>query len=254
MQRAALSERRAHEKVGHHPFICSCLGAYATPSGDLCMLLKYGSGGNLLQKIRTAGGMLPIHVVRIIFAQILSSISHCHQKHVAHRDIKPENIMLSNTGQRSMLSDFGLASRRCSWNSGAKDSCGTPQYTSPEIALGKEHGLAVDSWSLGILLYEMLVGYTPFQSASSIQIVQLLRSLGKDKNKKSPKTKRLYEDLFTLPKHIQVPLSLVELMRNLLTIDPKNRSTVERCMKSSFFNESVNISFEELREGRSPLI
>lgn len=156
VQSSALSERRAHEKVGHHPFICSCLAAYATDGGDLCLLLKYCRGGNLLERIRKEGG-LPIQSVRILFAQIISAISHCHEKGVAHRDIKPENIMLTdprststrgdgrfnntknntntnniNQNQNSggfgkiALSDFGLASRKCSWTKGSTIAAGTP--------------------------------------------------------------------------------------------------------------------------------
>jgi serine/threonine protein kinase len=72
-----------------------------------------------------------------------SSISHCHQKHVAHRDLKPENIMLSNKGH-VMLSDFGLAHRRCSWNSGAKDSCGKSLINLSFFFVTSKHRISSD--------------------------------------------------------------------------------------------------------------
>jgi tRNA A-37 threonylcarbamoyl transferase component Bud32 len=256
VQDAALSERRAHEKVGHHPFICSCLGAYATDDGDLCLLLKYCRGGNLLQYIRNKGGM-SVNSVKIIFAQIVSALSHCHQKKVAHRDLKPENIMLmtkdamiddakndaQNKNRRChiALSDFGLARRKCSWSSGAKDCCGTPQYTSPEVARGEEHGLAVDCWSLGILLWEMLVGYTPFQTTalSSIKIVQMLQKI------------KRHMHIFSLPKHIIAPPELVDLLNHLLVANVSKRWTLESVKASSFFH---GISWSEMAEGRSPQV
>ena len=299
VRHAALSERRAHEKVGHHPFICTCLAAYATDDGDLCLLLRYCRGGNLLQRIRKLGGF-SVSASRILFAQVVSALSHCHQKGVAHRDLKPENIMLTEGSRQqqqqqqqqrqrqeeekgkgkqeqeqkqavrgghslgrgrtlpgrlpgrlavggngghadnmhAMLSDFGLAQRKCYWNSGAKDLCGTPQYASPEVASGKEHGLAVDCWSLGILLWEMLVGYTPFQttSMSSLKIIQILRSIEN------------HMHIFKLPKHIRASKSLVDLIQHLLEPDPVKRWTVHDVMRCDFLH---GISWSELMEGRT---
>jgi len=76
---------------------------------------------------------------------------------VVYRDLKPENILLDNYGHIK-LADFGLSTEEDK----SKSICGTPQYLSPEMILGKKYDKAIDLWSLGIIIYEMLTGWPPF--------------------------------------------------------------------------------------------
>ena len=85
---------------------------------------------------------------------------------MVYRDLKPENIMINSDGYLKLI-DFGFAkvvTKR------TFTICGTPEYIAPEILLNEGHGKAVDWWTLGILLYEMLAGYPPFQDDDPIQI------------------------------------------------------------------------------------
>jgi serine/threonine protein kinase len=83
-----------------------------------------------------------------------------HERSVAYRDLKPENILLDNDGYAKLV-DFGFAKKI---TGKTYTLCGTPEYLAPEIILSLGHGVAVDSWGLGVLLYEMYMGDSPFAS------------------------------------------------------------------------------------------
>ena len=88
----------------------------------------------------------------------MSIFEYLQSKDIVYRDLKPENIMISSDGYLKLI-DFGFAkvvTKR------TYTICGTPEYIAPEILLNQGHGKAVDWWTLGILLYEMLAGYPPF--------------------------------------------------------------------------------------------
>ena len=95
-------------------------------------------------------------LARVYTAEIISAVSHLHEKGIMHRDLKPENILMDVDGH-VMLTDFGLA-KEFEENTRSNSMCGTTEYMAPEIVRGKGHDKAADWWSVGILLYEMLTG------------------------------------------------------------------------------------------------
>lgn len=94
--------------------------------------------------------------------ELILAIEHLHQKGYVYRDLKPENVLIDADGHVK-LTDFGL-SKLLNIKEGetTKSFCGTPQYLAPEIMLKKGYNFMVDWWSLGILLFEMVVGAPPF--------------------------------------------------------------------------------------------
>ena len=106
--------------------------------------------------------------------QMCDAINYCHSKHVIHRDIKPENILVGLDGELK-IADFG-------WSVHAPSSrrttlCGTLDYLPPEMIEGKDHDASVDIWSLGVLLYEFLVGKPPFEEMRQTDTCRRIRDV-----------------------------------------------------------------------------
>jgi len=138
------------------PFVVSLYKTFKDEQ-KLYMVMEYVVGGELFTHLRKAG-KFPNDVAKFYAAEIITCISYIHSNGIVYRDLKPENVLLDNRGHIK-LTDFGFAKviKDRTWT-----LCGTPEYLAPEIILSTGHGKGVDWWALGILIYEMLVGYPPF--------------------------------------------------------------------------------------------
>jgi serine/threonine protein kinase len=153
-----------------HPFIVKLFSTFKDAT-NLYLLLEFVPGGELFNYIRRAG-RLPNHITRLYAAEIVMAIEHLHQNNILYRDLKPENLLLDEFGHIK-LTDFGFSKyvpvRTYSM-------CGTPEYIAPEIILNKGHDRGVDWWSLGVLIYEMLAGYPPFNGDPNKTIFEKILS------------------------------------------------------------------------------
>jgi serine/threonine protein kinase len=115
-------------------------------------------------------------------AVVINSFEYIHSKRVVYRDLKPENILLNDKGE-AKLCDMGIAKVVVGRT---YTMCGTPEYMAPEVIKQKGHSHAVDWWCLGILVFELLSGETPFCNQSTLQIYKAINK-GIDKIKKWPR-------------------------------------------------------------------
>lgn len=185
-----------------HPFIVGMNMAFQSKN-KLYFVLDYCAGGELFFHLGKLG-KFPEARARFYAAEIILAIKYVHSLDIIYRDLKPENVLLDAQGH-IRLTDFGLSKEGISSSSsGANSFCGTPEYLAPEILNRQGHGRAVDWWSLGALLYEMLTGLPPFYCQDR---------------------ERLFEKIRKSELHYPASLSHTakNLLRGLLTKDPKKR-------------------------------
>ncbi|KAL3124094.1 hypothetical protein niasHT_004683 [Heterodera trifolii] len=147
-----------------HRNICRLVDAFECRRAFF-LLFDYAQKGDLFETIRRIGRLSERSSAQIT-RQISSALAFLHRRRIVHRDVKPENILLG-ADSTAKLTDFGLA---CFLLGPLYRVCGTPTYVAPEILTQKGYGVAVDIWSLGIILHLCLVGFAPFHSSERAQL------------------------------------------------------------------------------------
>ena len=158
----ASEERRLHERISDGPFINRLLASFQDPWA-LFLILEYAPCGDLFQAMNFHG--LPTRGDAVTYAvQVATALEHLHGLGYVYRDLKPENILLHPHGS-VQLADFGMA-KRLDRNQRTYTICGTAQYMSPEVLLHRGCQFEADLWAMGIFVYELVTGDTPFSSIS----------------------------------------------------------------------------------------
>lgn len=160
------------------------------------IIMEFVVGGELFTYLRGVGRFDPPLAI-FYAAQVTSIFEYLHSKNVIYRDLKPENLLIATDGYLK-LADFGFAKIL---SGRTYTLCGTPEYLAPEILLNKGYGKAVDWWTLGVLIYEMIAGIDPFCDDDPMSIYQkilkgkVLFPRGFDNNAKSLVKHLLVQDL-----------------------------------------------------------
>ena len=145
-----------------HPFLVHLLYAFQT-ADKLYMVLEYMGGGELFHWLKEHRRFSEPRA-RLYTAEIGLGLGALHDLDIVYRDLKPENLLIDTEGH-IRITDFGLSKDNVTGagaEGGTKTFCGTPEYLAPEILENRGHGKAVDWWSFGTLLYEMMCGLPPF--------------------------------------------------------------------------------------------
>ncbi|KAH9255147.1 hypothetical protein BASA81_006906 [Batrachochytrium salamandrivorans] len=151
-----MNEKQILIECDSHPFVLELFQTFQDRD-TLYMLLEFVQGGELFS-IMQEKFRFPLYATIFYSACIVDVFEHIHALGVVYRDLKPENVLIDRWGYVK-LADFGFAKRVVDKT---YTLCGTPEYLAPEVVLGSGHDKGVDYWGVGILIYEMLVGMSPF--------------------------------------------------------------------------------------------
>ena len=222
----------------YHPFIGQLKGINTKDPKALYYLYELIQGGELLTLLER-NLKFPEEQAKFYAASIVTVIEYLHRKNIIFRNINPESIILTSSGYIKLI-NFNNA--KILKNDYTNTLCGTPEYSSPEMLNRKGHGKAHDLWSLGIFLYHMLIGHTPFEDSDPLKMQQKILK-GKPNFPK------------TLSKEAK------NLIKHLLVVDPKKRlgsgkNGIYDIISDPFFKgfDWKNLLFQNLIPPYVPLI
>ncbi|CAK93859.1 unnamed protein product (macronuclear) [Paramecium tetraurelia] len=186
------------------------------------LVMEYISNQSLAVYVKSkTKRLLPIQEGLYIFQQLANAIKYLHSKNIAHRDIKMENILLL-TDNYVKLIDFGF-SICIQDNQKVNVFCGTPSYMSPELVTKVPHNpLCSDIWSLGILLYRMLLGEYPFKGHNDKELY-----------------KAIQQNKVKMPNDMNQ--NITNLIKGCLEKNVNQRFTIEQILCNPLFQQTVNI-------------
>lgn len=194
------------------------------------IVMEYVDGQNLKEIIKNEG-TLDEYTALDITKQIAKALSAAHKKGVIHRDIKPHNILISSEGRNVKVADFGIAKAATnSTMTNIGSIIGSVHYFSPEQAKGKPVKNNADLYSLGIVLYEMLLGKVPFKGDSPISIA----------------LQHINEDIeFSSEEKTQIPQSIRTLIKKLTEKSPEDRyqSSEEVIEDIEYIEQNIDLDF-----------
>jgi len=184
------------------------------------MVLEYCGGGDLLHFVKTRG-KLPESEAKLIFYQVTEGVFACHSRGIVHRDVKLDNILIDSRRTTVKLCDFGV-SRMAVHGQRINDQCGTPAYIAPEIIVDCGYdAFYVDLWSMGVMLYAMVVGTVPFRAGTLPELHKLILR-GK----------------YMLPESLSPELQ--HLIAGLLQLLPHNRLHLEEVLSHPWFSKTID--------------
>ena len=201
-----------------HPHIIK-LYSHFEDDEDFCLIMQIASKGQLYSVIKRLK-RLDQRTAAQYMREVISAIKYLHTRNppIIHRDIKPENILLDQDG-RCKLADFGWSN----FDDGRKNRetyCGTPEYLAPEMVTKSGHNESVDIWALGVLLFEMLTGRTPFNfTGDRIQLYNNIKSL-----------RIVWTDDF--------PQLAKDLVGRILKLNPKDRLSLDQMINHQWFRDT----------------
>ena len=207
------NEINIHSKLSHENIIK--LYNVHEDNENINIIMEYAENGNLFELISKEKNGLEESKAFDYFIQVVNAVYYLHNNNIIHRDIKPENILIGNDN-KIKLCDFGWAKELTLEN--RSTFCGTVEYMAPEIVGSENYDYSVDIWSLGILLYELLFGHSPFKANTTKNVILNI------------KTHELtYDD-----KNKKISNSCKDLIQKLLVSNPQKRLKIKDILEHPF--------------------
>ncbi|XP_063240696.1 serine/threonine-protein kinase N isoform X15 [Bacillus rossius redtenbacheri] len=232
-----LSEKRIFEVANamRHPFLVNLFACFQTEA-HVCFVMEYAAGGDLMMHIHADVFIEP----RAVFyaACVVLGLQYLHENKIIYRDLKLDNLLLDTEGYVK-IADFGLCKEGMGFGDRTGTFCGTPEFLAPEVLTETSYTRAVDWWGLGVLIFEMLVGESPFPGDDEEEVFD-----------------SIVNDEVRYPRFLS--LEAIAIMRRLLRKNPERRlgsseRDAEDVKKQAFFR---NIAWDDLllRRVKPPFI
>jgi serine/threonine protein kinase len=229
-----LTREMGNMKKVEHPNVLRLREVFDTDT-ELAMVMDLVAGGELFYKIVERGNYSEKDAAHII-RQVIEGVAYLHSEGIAHRDLKPENLLCTEGTEkigdkefhpfRVVIADFGL-SKSFDDGKALTTSCGTPEYVAPEVITAEgSYDKSVDMWSVGVIVYVLLCGFSPFGGGPNNDPSTLFDKI----------IKAEYD--FPDPEWTNISSQAKDFIRHLLVKDIDERWTAEQCKKHDWLNGS----------------
>lgn len=227
------SEKRVFQAANkeRHPFLVGLHSCFQTET-RIYFVMDYVSGGDLMLHIQRE--QFSERQAKFYACQVLLALEYFHKNNIIYRDLKLDNILLALDGHIK-IADYGLCKEDMYYGSTTNTFCGTPEFMAPEILSEQKYGRAVDWWAFGVLIYEMLLGQSPFRGDDEDEIFEAI-----------------LEDEILYP--INMSRDSVSILQKLLTRDPEKRlgsgkTDAEEIKRHPFFK---GVNWQDILDKKVP--
>ena len=216
-----ISEIKIHKAL-HHPNIVA-FEHYFEDSENVYLLLEICQNQSLNELLKRRKTLSELEV-QCYTMQIIKALKYLHSHRIIHRDLKLGNLFISDKMELK-VGDFGLATKLEFDGERKRTVCGTPNYIAPEILDGKTgHSYEVDIWSLGVIIYTLIIGKPPFET-----------------NNVKETYKRIKMNSYSFPERAIISDAAKALIQDILVLDPTKRPSLDGILASDFFNMGTSI-------------
>ena len=216
-----ISEIKIHKSL-HHPNIVA-FEHYFEDSENVYLLIEICHNQTLNELLKRRKKLTELEV-QCYSIQIIKALKYLHSHRVIHRDLKLGNLFISEK-MEIKVGDFGLATKLEFDGERKRTVCGTPNYIAPEILEGKAgHSYEVDVWSLGVIMYTLIIGKPPFET-----------------NNVKETYKRIKNGNYSFPESAIISEPAKDLIQNILVLDPHKRPKLDEILEHDFFHIGINI-------------
>uniref|UniRef100_A0A5F8HEB8 protein kinase C n=1 Tax=Monodelphis domestica TaxID=13616 RepID=A0A5F8HEB8_MONDO len=219
------TEKHVFEQASSNPFLVGLHSCFQTTS-RLFLVIEYVNGGDLMFHMQRQR-KLPEEHARFYAAEICIALNFLHERGIIYRDLKLDNVLLDSEGHIK-LTDYGMCKEGLGPGDTTSTFCGTPNYIAPEILRGEEYGFSVDWWALGVLMFEMMAGRSPFDIITD----------NPDMNTEDYLFQVILEKPIRIPRFLSVKASHV--LKGFLNKDPKERLG---CQPQTGFSDIMSHTF-----------
>jgi len=204
-----------------NPHIIRFINAFETPS-EVILVMEYLDGGELFERVADDKFNLTESDCCLFMRQICRGVQYLHKHSIVHLDLKPENVVCTHKDNTSVkIIDFGTA-KELEPTEQVKSMCGTPEFVAPEVVSYDFISTGTDMWSLGVICYILLSGYSPFMGDTDAETYNNISNVSYD---------------FDLEEFDQISKNAQDFISQLLKLSPRVRLTAEQCLDHPWLME-----------------